>query len=95
MRYFLINLNLKDLADIVCDPAGCIAHVMSFVSEAVLEDPGWQVPAYCFAKDDDKTTKNTYISEPVGHGMTMRALSPRSKCRPDAKPISWNHDLHW
>ncbi|KAI4991590.1 hypothetical protein ZWY2020_039976 [Hordeum vulgare] len=31
------------------------------------DNPEWQVPTYCFTKDDNRTTKNTYVSEPGGH----------------------------
>ena len=31
--------------------AGYTAHVMTFEVGAVLEDPNWQAPVYCFGKD--------------------------------------------
>ena len=62
----------------LCDPVGWIAHVMSFMPETVPKDPEWQVPAYYFAKDNDRIA-NTHTSEPGGHD--DESFIPRSECK--------------
>lgn len=39
--------------------AGYTAHVMTFEVGAVLEDPHWQAPVYCFSENE--TEKNSPI----------------------------------
>lgn len=34
--------------------AGYTAHVMTFEVGAVLEDPNWQAPVYCFSENEKK-----------------------------------------
>lgn len=51
--------------------AGMTAHVMTFEVGAVLEDPKWQAPVYCF-KESEK--ENAVFKSVVSHGLSRAGL---------------------
>lgn len=51
---------------------GMTAHVMTFEVGAVLEDPKWQAPVYCFKESEKK--ENTVFKSVVSHGLSREGL---------------------
>ncbi|KAK3183281.1 hypothetical protein Dsin_030567 [Dipteronia sinensis] len=68
---------------------GYTAHVMTFEVGAVLEDPNWQAPVYCFGKDKDKR-------RPLLESMVVTTASSLGKLIRDVnndvniESVSWN-----
>ena len=52
--------------------AGMTAHVMTFEVGAVLEDPKWQSPVYCFNEFEKK--ENAVFKSVVSHGLSRAGL---------------------
>ncbi|KAK7353856.1 hypothetical protein VNO80_19309 [Phaseolus coccineus] len=58
---------------------GYTAHVMTFEVGAVLEDPNWQAPVYCFS-ENEKKNYSPNLGPAVGGGSLgslMREIPPR------------------
>ncbi|KAK2662201.1 hypothetical protein Ddye_000775 [Dipteronia dyeriana] len=55
---------------------GYTAHVMTFEVGAVLEDPNWQAPVYCFAKDKRRPLlESTVVTTASSLGKLIRDVS--------------------
>ncbi|MED6194192.1 hypothetical protein PIB30_026189 [Stylosanthes scabra] len=52
-------------------PPGYTAHVMTFEVGAVLDDPNWQAPVYCFTDEDEKQRRRRSNSS---FGRLMRGM---------------------
>ncbi|XP_027338820.1 uncharacterized protein At4g14100-like [Abrus precatorius] len=52
--------------------SGYTAHVMTFEVGAVLEDPNWQAPVYCF--NENEKERGASLLEPAVHGDSLRRL---------------------
>lgn len=46
--------------------AGMSAHVMTFEVGAVLDDPNWQAPVYCFGKEEKPLLESLVTGSSVG-----------------------------
>ncbi|MED6149513.1 hypothetical protein PIB30_063317 [Stylosanthes scabra] len=53
-------------------PPGYTAHVMTFEVGAVLDDPNWQAPVYCFTDENEK--QRTRRRSNSSFGRSMRGL---------------------
>lgn len=56
---------------------GMTAHVMTFEVGAVLEDPKWQAPVYCFKESEKK--ENTVFKSVVSHGLSREDTDEKHK----------------
>lgn len=56
--------------------AGYTAHVMTFEVEAILEDPKWQAPVYCF-KEEEEEQEKVALLESAASGSSFRKLSSK------------------
>ncbi|XP_020224363.1 uncharacterized protein At4g14100 [Cajanus cajan] len=58
---------------------GYTAHVMTFEVGAVLEDPHWQAPLYCFSENEKE--KNSPILRPADRGGSLGSLMRETPVR--------------
>lgn len=67
------KLEIEYRTIILC--AGYTAHVMTFEVGAVLEDPNWQAPVYCFNNGTEKERSVSLLeSGAVGRGDSFGRL---------------------
>lgn len=57
--------------------AGYTAHVMTFEVGAILEDPKWQAPVYCFKEEEEEEQEKVAVLESAASGSSFRKLSSR------------------
>lgn len=57
--------------------AGYTAHVMTFEVGAILEDPKWQAPVYCFKEEKEEEQEKVALLESAASGSSFRKLSSR------------------
>lgn len=59
--------------------AGYTAHVMTFEVGAILEDPKWQAPVYCFTfkEEEEEEQEKVALLESAASGSSFRKLSSR------------------
>ena len=55
--------------------AGYTAHVMTFDVGAVLDDPNWQAPVYCFNETEKERRRGSPLEFGGSFGRLMRGMA--------------------